>query len=136
MSLIVRAIRHAHARGYRVTDDGQVLGPSGRPRKLTTTAIGRTLYHRFTVKFERRAVSITVHRFAGFCKFGEQTLRKGVMVLHGGEHSLDNRLIHFRLGDNRLNMLDMGREYLSERGQRGNRMRKIRPLHYAKKAIA
>jgi len=129
MTTVAKAIRHAHRRGYRIDPDGHIVSPTGRVRRTPFTALGRTTYKRFNIKFCGRSVSVPVHRFAGYCVFGERALRKGIMVRHWNNDSHDNRPSNLRLGNNRSNMLDLGRDHLSRIAKRGNRIKKQRARH-------
>lgn len=131
MTLLARVIREAHRRGYRLQADGCVRSPTGRLRQTPFTALGRTTYRRFTVKFRGRSVSVPVHRFGGYQELGERALRKGVMIRHRNGDSHDNRPANLLLGTNRSNMLDLGRDHLSRIAQRGNRIQQQRKLRHA-----
>ena len=131
MTLLARVIREAHRRGYRLQADGCVRSPTGHVRRTPFTALGRTTYHRFSVKFRGHSISVPVHRFGGYQKFGERALRKGIMIRHHNGNSHDNCPSNLRIGNNRSNMLDLGRAHLSMIAKRGNRIQQQRKLRHA-----
>lgn len=71
MKLWEKAALVAYFKGYRVTDDGQLLSPKNEALVLKAKASDRG-YPRFGVWLddEKRAVRITAHQFAALCFFG------------------------------------------------------------------
>jgi hypothetical protein len=96
------AVRVAFERGYRVCDDGRVIGPRGKFRKLYVHNNG---FLRFTVRpvGTRRSVAAFVHQLAAFQLFGDYTEGSGEgsgekVVMHLNGDRADNRLSNIALG--------------------------------------
>jgi hypothetical protein len=89
------AVRVAFERGYRVCEDGRVIGPKGKYRKLYVHNNG---FLRFTVRpvGTRRSVAAFVHQLAAFQLFGDYDPALVVMHLNGDR--ADNRLSNIALG--------------------------------------
>jgi hypothetical protein len=92
----------AHQKGYRVTDSGEVISPSGVSRKLTC----HEGYLRFNVRVEGVAVPVAVHKLAAYQVFGEDSMRPDVQIRHRNGVRTDNRPSNFLLGSNLDNIMD------------------------------
>jgi hypothetical protein len=79
-SKAVEAIFEAARKGYRVTEDGAVVAPSGRVLKPWVPKRGSRIgYGKFSLD---RNTKIEVHQFAAFQWYGDVVLRQGVEVRH------------------------------------------------------
>ena len=97
--------------GYRVTDEGGVIAPSGR--SLTILGNKGYYYFSFTVCVADREThglsrnaAMPVHRLAAYQLFGEDALKPGIQVRHLNGQSGDNRLINIAIGTQSDNMMD------------------------------
>jgi hypothetical protein len=98
------------ALGYRVSDEGVVLNPKGRPR-IPYLAPKRAdcpdvLYASFSVKVEGKHHSCKVHQLVAFQKFGDAAFGNGVHVRHLNSDSTDNRPSNIAIGTASDNALD------------------------------
>lgn len=98
------AIKYAYSSGYRITENGQVLSPSGN--RLSTYE-DRNGYLYFTVSVGGRARNtVSVHRFLAFQKFGEELFKSGIEVRHLNGNNKDNSLNNLDLGTKSQNEMD------------------------------
>lgn len=118
MSRRAQAIRVAYDKGYRVTDDGEVISPRGRRLSLFAPKSGRQ-YLRFTIYFEGGPICLDVHRLAGYQKFGDSIFEVGQQVRHLNDIGTDNRLTNIGLGNASENALDMALEKRTARSSLG-----------------
>lgn len=112
-TILSKAVRTAHRKGYRVTDDGRVVSRLGRELKLRLTGgkNGRTRYLVFNAVDDRGVrIPILVHRLAGFQKFKGKSMVEGVVVRHKDTNPLNNSLSNILLGSQSQNLMDEPRE--------------------------
>lgn len=101
-----RAMIEFRARGYSV-HNGDVFAPDGQQCALD---IDRKGYKRFSVRYEGRTVSISVHRFVAYMKFGDALFVPGVEVRHLNGNAHDNHEQNIAIGTHSQNMLDRSPE--------------------------
>jgi len=92
----------AHAKGYRVREDGVAVGVRGHPLRLRL----HDGYYRFNVRVDGRAVPVQVHRLAAYQLFGTALFDEGVQVRHRDETRTNNQFSNLRLGTNLDNIMD------------------------------
>lgn len=84
LSSIRKAIYIAYEKGYRVTDDGVLVGLKGKP--LTVRKRGKQRYPTFSVKVGENTGSgvfgIPTHRFAGYCFYGDKIFDADLCIRH------------------------------------------------------
>lgn len=92
-----QAVVCAAEKGYRVEDDGTVVGPSGKVLSSRNRTKEGYLMVSVRMKELGRVVGIKAHQLAAFQKFGEVALSDGVQVRHKdndpGNCALENILI-------------------------------------------
>lgn len=100
-----QAIVIACEKGYRYTQDGDVIGVSGRLIKGVIDMRNGSPYRTFAVRLPpeiaangRQTVHPDIHRFIGYCLFGDDVLRADRIVYHFDGDSLNNRPPNLRLG--------------------------------------
>jgi hypothetical protein len=105
---INKYVRCAYQKGYRVTEEGVLIGLSDNvlPIKLRST----NKYPFFTIRYEGRKVTITVHKFAAYCFYGEIVLSSGLDVRHLNSDVTDASKINIVTGTRSENMHDMPKE--------------------------
>lgn len=91
----------AYSMGYRVTEDGRVLGLRTTERKLQLNRAG---YYQFS--YSKRTPRIRVHRLQAFQKFGAKIYESGMMVRHLDGNKHNNSLSNIEIGTNSQNQLD------------------------------
>lgn len=101
-----QAILIAVEKGYQITDSGDVIGAQGKKLKLKINTQG---YHSFSIKvdFASHAISIPVHRFQAFKKYGLVVFDKSILIRHLDGDQLNNSFDNVRIGNQSDNMLDV-----------------------------
>lgn len=88
-------------KGYKVSPEGEVVGLSGKLRKLSLSSSG---YQRFNLRGLRQ---VAVHRLQAYQKFGEKIFEPGIVVRHLNGNPLDNSWDNITIGSQSDNMLDI-----------------------------
>lgn len=98
----------AYNNGYKFIE-GKIYGPKGCDLKLSISSCG---YFYFGVKppFLKRVISIRVHRFIGYIKFGDSILSKKVVIRHLDGIKLNNSWDNIGIGSHKQNTLDIPKE--------------------------
>lgn len=92
----------AHRKGYRVTDDGRVISPRGKERKLSVKP--NEGYPRF--RHIKNGSPVMVHRLQAFQKFGYAMFAQGIEVRHLDGNSSNNRAENIAIGTKSDNAMD------------------------------
>lgn len=102
-------VKLAYDKGYRATKSGDILGSSGKRRKLAVYGSKNYPYLGFTIAIPRtkRRVWICVHQLQAYQKFGDDYLLSDLIVRHLNSDSLDNSYENIGVGTQRENMLDV-----------------------------
>ena len=94
-------LRLAHAKGYRITEDGVLLSPRGKP-------CGSPRKDGYLVfRPCKNSPQIRVHRLQAFQKYGEDIFLPGIVVRHLDGNPSNNRADNIAIGtasDNRMDM--------------------------------
>lgn len=84
MSNIRKAIYIAYEKGYRVKEDGTLIGIKGQP--LVVKNRGNQRYPTFSVNVgsvtKSGVFGIPVHRFAGYCFYGDEIFNPKLCIRH------------------------------------------------------
>lgn len=101
-----KAALAAYFKGYRITDSGDLLGPSGRKITVKARKSDRG-YPRFGVwlEDEKRSVRIAVHKFAALCFYGLKAF-SSPCIRHGDDDRTNFARDNLKLGSYSDNMLD------------------------------
>lgn len=101
-----RATIAAARKGYRVLEDGSVVGVRG---PVVTTQDTRG-YHRVNVYYAKgKRRPVLVHQLCALLKYGDIALREGVVVRHLNGDCCDNRPANIAIGTQSENMMDRDR---------------------------
>ena len=100
------AIVLAFSFGYRATSDGEIISPRGKKLKLDTNKLG---YKRFGIRYGRQTISISVHRFVAFQKYGEIIFNSDC-VRHLDGDAKNNSFDNIEIGTYQENSLDIPKE--------------------------
>ena len=114
------AIKEAHEKGYKVLDNGDVLSPKGKIRKLHLIHG----YYHFTIKYKQKYVIIPVHMLMAYQKFGIKIFRHKYEVRHLNGVSTDNSLENIAIGTSSDNERDKSPEYLKRHTDKMNKPRR------------
>lgn len=107
MSLHEEMIVKAYGMGYRVDKYGQVISPfSGKPRKLRKHLCAGVPYYDFTIKHNRQANVIKVHKLVAYQKFGKDAFKDGIVTRHLDGNSENNCPSNIDLGTQSQNQMD------------------------------
>lgn len=105
LSKHARAVLHALAQGYRVTDTGQVVAPSGEVRAVRRRE-GHSPYPTFNIAFEGASFPVAAHKLAAAQVFGELALVPGVHVRHRDDNPDNFAPSNLLIGDQSRNEMD------------------------------
>lgn len=96
-------IEEAINKGYSIDTNGNVFGPRGIV-KLRKATHG---YYVFSYNGGRfKTITISVHRYQAFHKFGDKIFEKGLSVRHLDGDELNNEWGNLELGTHSENMMD------------------------------
>jgi len=93
----------AYRKGYRVSENGNILNPAGKELSLNA-APGK--YPTVTVTEDTISYNVPVHRLAAYCFFGKEVFRKGLHVRHLNGNVMDVRKSNLALGTASENSMD------------------------------
>ncbi len=116
---MIEAIKVAYDKGYRVTEDGTLLGLKGNP--LLIKKRGTQRYPTFSANVGSLTGSgvygIPVHKFAAYCFYGEETFKDGIVVRHLDADTENVSKENIVLGTYSQNELDKPSEVRSRTGK-------------------
>jgi hypothetical protein len=115
-----KAIIVADQKGYTITRDGTVYGPTGTKLKLHN----HEEYYRFSVKVEKESISVLVNRFQGYKKFGHKIFLKDLEIRHLNGKSFDNSYGNIGIGTHSRNMMDCTKQTRMKRSLQGSAKRR------------
>jgi hypothetical protein len=102
-----KAIEHAYDKGYRSDKNGNIISPfSKKPLKLSSNS----KYYRFCIRMNGIRVSISVHKFIGYQKYGQNAFAKNIEIRHLDDISTNNCLSNIGIGTHKQNMMDKSSE--------------------------
>jgi len=95
----------AYNKGYRVKENGDLIGLSGK--SIGSVSNG---YHRFKIRQEVGHINCLTHRLQAYQKYGNEIYKKGVVCRHLNGNPLDNSLDNIVIGTQSDNMMDRKKE--------------------------
>jgi len=105
---MIKAMDIALSKGYRVTEDGTLIGAKGKPLKVKIRGAQR--YPTFSVNVgglsESGVYGIPAHKFAAYVFYGEDVFKEGVVVRHLNGNTEDISKANIVLGTHSENNLD------------------------------
>lgn len=108
LSQIRKSIYIAYEKGYRVTETGELYGLKGK--RLVVKRRGKQRYPTFSVNVGKLTKSgvfgIPVHRFAGFCFYGDRIFEEELVLRHLNGDTEDVSKTNLVLGTHSQNNLD------------------------------
>jgi hypothetical protein len=117
-SKAVGHLKLAVDKGYRITPEGDIIGPSGKikggihskkRRSKTTGEMQEYPYLHFSVRVapgSNGTKRVAAHQLQGYQLFGDACLEKGIEVRHRNGNSLDNSAANIDYGTSRSNSMD------------------------------
>lgn len=116
-SIANQRISELYSLGYRANADGTVSSPISS-RKVRGY-IGSRGYWKMTVpKCFDLSGQVLLHRFLGYCKYGDAIFTPGLVVRHLDDNKSNNHLDNLVLGTQKENIQDIGFERLSIRSKK------------------
>lgn len=113
----------AHRKGYRVTEQGEVVNATGRTRKCQTKRSKGDARLVFNVAIGYRKVfPVLVHKLQAYQKFGDEAFKVGTLVRHLDGNAFNNRPDNIALGtptDNAMDRRPIARQLHAQKGNRG-----------------
>ena len=102
-----KALLLAALRGYKVTEEGELISPTGYKPKLKRTKKGY-LYHTISIRyFKNRNCHLKVHQLQAFQIFGSVVFEKDKCVRHLDGNPENNRRSNIAVGTASDNMMDV-----------------------------
>ena len=112
MTVLHKVVREAHHRGYRVTEDGRLLGSRGKEIKYFHYPNNRRSYPRFSLNTKRidyvpwDTYSIPVHFLAAYCFYGDEVFNPHLHIRHLNGDKCDFSKSNIKLGTPKDNEQD------------------------------
>jgi len=106
-----------YEKGYRVSENGELLDPSG---KVTSAWAGAGGYLVKSRKFNGTPSHFKIHRLAAYQKYGEAMFEPGIEVRHLNNVKTDNSLNNIAIGTPKQNHGDMSKEARIKRSMKGS----------------
>ena len=109
----------ANEKGYRVKDDGSVIGMKGNPLKLGKMPSD---YWYFTIRHTNgNTINIAVHRLQAYQKYGDKIFDDGMVVRHLDGNHLNNEITNIEIGTQTDNIMDIPKDVRTKRSKSANR---------------
>ena len=93
----------ALSRGYVVTEDGELLNPTGKKLGYSTNAG----YVYTNIKVEKVVRQLAAHRLQAYQKYGSRMYEKGIEVRHVDGNPSNNSWFNILIGTHSENMMDI-----------------------------
>jgi hypothetical protein len=96
----------AKRKGYHSDMNGNIFSSK---KKIALRKSNQNRYN-FTIRFYGERVTIAVHKFIGYLKFGDEIFKEGIEIRHLDDNSLNNSWINIGIGTHIENMGDIPKE--------------------------
>jgi hypothetical protein len=96
----------AKEKGYHTDADGNIFSIK---KKIALRKTKQNRYQ-FCIRFYGERVTIDVHRFIGYLKYGDKIFNDGIEVRHFDNNSLNNAWENILIGTHSENMCDIPKE--------------------------
>lgn len=100
-----KAILKAVEKGYTIDKKGNVYGIKNKNKLYLYN--NRDGYYSFGIRMNKKRITIQVHRFQAYMKFGKKALEEGIHVRHLNNISTDNSWDNIAIGSQSDNMMDI-----------------------------
>ena len=102
--MINEILKEAGKKGYCVDIHGNVWS------KTKQLALRKAQdRYQFTIRYYGKRVTIPVHKFVAYLKFGDEIFKEGIEVRHLDGNSLNNGYENISIGTHTQNMRDISR---------------------------
>jgi len=95
----------AYNLGYRVNENGELIGLKGKP--VGSNSGG---YYRIKIRENGSLINCSTHRLQAYQKYGEDIYKSGIVCRHLNGDSLDNSIDNIVIGTHSDNMMDRKQE--------------------------
>ena len=99
-------IVEAKKKGYYCDKEGNIFSVK---KKIALRKSNQNRYW-FCIRYYGKRVSIPVHRFVGYLKFGDESFKEGIEVRHLDNNSLNNSWDNIDIGTHSENMNDIPKQ--------------------------
>lgn len=125
----LESTRAAYAKGYRVSDVGDVVSPTGRRVRSARSSRPHSRSY-FCIRLSgvernKSRVSVFVHKLAAYQQFGDAAFGVGIHVRHLDGDSSNNRPDNLALGSPSDNFMDQPREIRVARARHAASARRL-----------
>lgn len=103
-----RAIVAAVEKGYTIDDDGNVFSPHKKLKLFLAGKKWRYLF--FAIRLDGMTVTIKVHRFQAYKKYGDEIFKEKIVVRHKNNIKTDNSWDNILIGTMSDNSFDNPKE--------------------------
>lgn len=97
-----KVLIEAHKKGYRISENGEIMSPSGRKLKGRV----KRYYLEFGIRFHGKVRHVPVHRMVAYQKYGD-LLFQAECVRHLDGNPLNNCPDNIEIGTQSDNMMDI-----------------------------
>lgn len=103
MNITQQRVIESIARGYYVTEEGEVFGPKG---KLSVKLYGAQRYPTYSTNWGGRVYGVPVHMLAAYCFYGIKAFNPDLVIRHLDGNTLNLSKRNIVLGTHSENNLD------------------------------
>lgn len=93
-----------YKKGYRVTNEGNIMSPSGRVLAKSLNSCG---YYKISCRCKGKHIQCSAHRLQAFQKYNNKLFDSGIEVRHKNGISTDNSFENILIGTHSQNMMDI-----------------------------
>jgi hypothetical protein len=94
-------------KGYKVTPEGTLLNPNGKPMKGSKDSQG---YIRGSFRLDGKRTNFMIHCLQAYQKYGDKIYQKGILTRHLDSDKSNNSESNIAIGTHSDNMMDQPKE--------------------------
>lgn len=98
----------ASKKGYQVTEEGKVIGLTGK--YLSDKPVNKGGYHFFSFRYKGERIVVLTHRLQAYQKYGISLYDEGIVVRHKDGNSLNNCWNNILIGSQSENIMDIPKQ--------------------------
>jgi len=102
----------AYNLGYRVKENGHLIGLKGKPIGCVSNG-----YYKIKIRHNDGWINCLTHRLQAYQKYGKDIYKTGIVCRHLNGNSLDNSRDNIVIGTQSDNMMDMSPEVRKAKGR-------------------
>ena len=119
-------IQIAYNRGYRITNEGEMINPKGGVVKGSINTSG---YLQTGIRINGKRKSLPFHRIMAYQKFKTDMFKEGILVRHLDGNPINNSIDNIDIGtahDNRMDIPKYIRQLINSKAKRIHNYKEIR----------